>query len=158
MCFYLYFQREKDAPIHFSEKLVQFFLQFFDYHSKATNTHGISCILCRYAGGLAMLLPLYSLEWWRCQLIPSSFHSARILKSTKEQPNMLLPFSLRRSMTKTRCRDLPNDPPKTSQIFVSPFFIFTRIRESYDILYAVACSPFPSPLCALSSLFLLLFF
>ncbi|RVW93101.1 Choline transporter protein 1 [Vitis vinifera] len=73
-------------------------------------------------------------------------------ESTKEQPNMLLPFSLRRSMTKTRCRDLPNDPPKTPQIFVSPFFIFTRIRESYDILYAVACSPFPSPLFALSSL------
>ena len=95
--------------------------------------------LCRYAGGLAMLLPLYSSEWWRCQLIPSSFHSARIPKSTKEQLNMLLPFSWRLSMTKTKCRDSPNDPPTTPplppQISVSPFFVLPRIRESYDMFY-----------------------
>lgn len=101
----------------------------------------MSCILCRCAGRLAMLLPLCSLGSWRCQSIPSSFRFARILKITKEQPNMLLPFSLRPSMIKMRRRGLPNDPPAIPPDFCFSllFFTFSRIGKSYDL-----CMPLPA--------------
>lgn len=74
--------------------------------------------VCRFPGVLVMLLPLFSLQWWRCQLIPSSYHSARTLRSTKGQPNMRLPFSLKLLMTKMRCRDSLKDPSKRSQCLI----------------------------------------
>jgi hypothetical protein len=100
-----------------------------------------SC-LCRFAGVLVMLLPLFSLQWWRCQLIPSSCHSARILKNTKGQPNMLLPFSLKLLMTRVRCRDSLKDPIEVSQCI--SLLSQPGILES---LYIVrCCNPCPFPL------------
>ena len=100
-----------------------------------------SC-LCRFAGVLVMLLPLFSLQWWRCQLIPSSCHSARILKNTKGQPNMLLPFSLKLLMTRVRCRDSLKDHIEVSQCI--SLLSQPGILES---LYIVrCCNPCPFPL------------
>lgn len=85
-----------------------------------------SC-LSRCVGVLAMLLPLFSLQWWRCQLIPSSSHSARILKNTKGQPNMRRPFSLKLLMTKMRCRDSLKVPIKVSHCII--LFTFQNSRS-----------------------------
>lgn len=111
--------------------------KIFQY-SHYTNFGYFYLCICRFAGVLVMLLPLCSLQWWRCQLIPSSFHSARTLRSTKGQPNMRLPFSLKLLMTKVRCRDSLKDPSKRSWCL-----IFLQRLES---LYIVRCSyPFPFP-------------
>ena len=104
----------------------------YDLQSSYTVSYIIKCVyfyscLSRCAGVLVMLLPLFSLQWWRCQLIPSSSHSARILKNTKGQPNMRLPFSLKLLMTKMRCRDSLKVPIKVSQCII--LFTFQNSRS-----------------------------
>lgn len=70
--------------------------------------------LCRFAGVLAMSSQHFSLQWWRCRSTPSFFPTAKTQKSTKGLHNMLLPFSLKLSMTKVRCRDLLKDPSENT--------------------------------------------